>query len=175
MSTTDNPQPMHRDHGPGAASWAEHCAEQAGLRPSVIIIEDPQAADAGMASAVETKNWIEETLRSRGGQFSVKPVVLKNAIDDVVKIHQELNKHAEAGFNKSGSKYLREVKCDIDGKVDVYAVLEAFNVTCPARQHAIKKLLCSGIRGKGDSLQDLSECRDAVDRAIQMEKARHGK
>lgn len=69
-------------------------------------------------------------------------------------------------MNTSGSKYLRDVVCDVAGKVDVYAVIDAFNVTCPARQHAIKKLLCSGIRGKGDVMQDLNEARDAVDRAI---------
>lgn len=75
-------------------------------------------------------------------------------------------------FNSSGSKYLREMKCLVEGRADVYAVLEAFNVTCPARQHAIKKLLCSGIRGKGDTIQDLQEARDAIDRAVQMEKSR---
>ena len=72
-------------------------------------------------------------------------------------------------FNKSGSKYLREMRHLVDGRADVYAVLIAFNVTCPAKQHAIKKLLCSGIRGKGDCLQDLREARDAIDRAIQIE------
>ena len=72
-------------------------------------------------------------------------------------------------FNESGSKYLRNIKTTEDGLVDVYAVLDAFAVTCPARQHAIKELLCSGIRGKGDAKQDLSEARDAVDRAIQLE------
>lgn len=71
-------------------------------------------------------------------------------------------------FNASGSKYLRPMHHLVDGKADVYAVLIAFNVTCPARQHAIKKLLCSGIRGKGSCLQDLSEARDAIDRAIQI-------
>lgn len=79
---------------------------------------------------------------------------------------------AEPTFNKSGSKYLRKAACMIDGKLDVYAVIDAFDVTCPARQHAIKKLLCSGIRGKGDVIQDLNEARDAVDRAIQMQKSR---
>lgn len=74
--------------------------------------------------------------------------------------------------NKSGSKYLREVPCRIGELVDVYAVIDAFAVTCPARQHALKKLLCSGIRGKGDVLQDLRECRDAVTRAIQMEESK---
>lgn len=75
-------------------------------------------------------------------------------------------------FNRSGSKYLRDVPCMIDGRVDVYAVLDAFGVTCPARQHAVKKLLCSGIRGKGDVIQDLQEAADAVERAIQMQHAR---
>jgi hypothetical protein len=70
----------------------------------------------------------------------------------------------------SGSKYLRTVQL-IEGKVDVYAVLVAFGVSCPARQHAIKKLLCAGLRGKGDELQDLHEAGDAVDRAIQIAEA----
>lgn len=59
-----------------------------------------------------------------------------------------------------------------NGKIDVYAVIEAFDVRCPARQHALKKLLCAGIRGKGDCIQDLTETVDAVTRAIEMEKAR---
>lgn len=76
------------------------------------------------------------------------------------------------GFNQSGQKYLRELACDIDGKIDVYAVLEMFQVTCPARQHAIKKLLCAGLRNKGSELADLREARDAVDRGIQMQEVR---
>lgn len=75
-------------------------------------------------------------------------------------------------INPSGSKYLRPVPCSILGQVDVYALLDAFDVTCPARAHAIKKLLCSGLRGKGDTLQDLREAKDAVERAIQMQEAR---
>jgi hypothetical protein len=80
---------------------------------------------------------------------------------------------APTSFNASGSKYLRPMTCLVDGRADVYAVLEAFEVTCPARQHAIKKLLCAGIRGKGNEAQDLTEARDAVDRAMQMQGARH--
>lgn len=75
-------------------------------------------------------------------------------------------------FNTSGKKYLRDIPCAIDGKVDVYAVIDAFDVRCPARQHAIKKLMCSGTRGKGDALQDLHEAADAVARAIQMHESK---
>ena len=75
-------------------------------------------------------------------------------------------------FNASGSKYLVDMVCVIGGKTDVYAVLDAFGVTCPARQHAIKKLLCAGLRGKADEAQDLSEAREAIDRAMQMHASR---
>jgi hypothetical protein len=72
----------------------------------------------------------------------------------------------------TGSKYLRRINVDEAGRADVYDVLEAFNVTCPARAHAIKKLLCAGIRGKGNALQDLKETADAVARAITLEGLR---
>lgn len=72
------------------------------------------------------------------------------------------------------NKYLRKI-IGLDGRtaeVDVYAVLDAFNVVCPARQHAIKKLLCAGLRGKGDSIQDLKETYQAMERAIGLETQR---
>ena len=67
------------------------------------------------------------------------------------------------------NKYHRTIYPNAAGQVDVYDVLVAFDVTCPARQHAIKKLLCAGLRGKGDAMQDLAEASMAVDRAMQIE------
>lgn len=54
----------------------------------------------------------------------------------------------------SGNKYHRKIRglASHGGgevTVDVYSVLTAFAVTSPGVQHAIKKLLCAGIRGKG--------------------------
>lgn len=83
------------------------------------------------------------------------------------------------GANPSGSKYHREIR-DIKGRlchvkqsgefvpavIDVYCVLDAFDVRKPAMQHANKKTLCAGIRGKGNMLQDLKEARDALTRQI---------
>ena len=94
-------------------------------------------------------------------------------VKTVKTVKSELEELTGKTFNESGSKYLRQVPCTINDRVDVYAVIDAFNVTCPARQHAIKKLLCTGIRGKGDALQDLKEARDAITRAIQMEEAKN--
>lgn len=60
----------------------------------------------------------------------------------------------------SGDKYHRTIQGVTDHKtdltVDVYNVLVAYRVECPARQHAIKKLLCAGLRDKGTEAQDLA-------------------
>jgi hypothetical protein len=75
------------------------------------------------------------------------------------------------------TKYLRDIypvdgmaHTDANGKpfvrIDVYSVLRAFSVDHPTG-HAIKKLLCAGMRGKGDRVQDLTEAKVAIDRAIQ--------
>jgi hypothetical protein len=68
------------------------------------------------------------------------------------------------------NKYERELTDRFSNTciVDVYDVLVAFNVTCPATQHAVKKLLCTGIRGHKDSSQDLIEAKESITRAIEL-------
>ena len=68
------------------------------------------------------------------------------------------------------SKYDREI-IGIDGMVttvDVYRVLEAFDVTDPATQHAIKKMLCTGLRGHKDYLTDLNDSIDSLQKAKEL-------
>lgn len=54
--------------------------------------------------------------------------------------------------------------------VDVYRVLELFEVTDPCLQHAIKKLLCAGGRGAKDIEQDVQEAIDSLERWKDMRK-----
>ncbi len=61
------------------------------------------------------------------------------------------------------SKYHRQMP---GPRIDVYDVLVGFGVTCPARAHAIKKLLATGQRGHKDEEQDLREAGQAINRAI---------
>lgn len=56
--------------------------------------------------------------------------------------------------------------------IDVYDVLNAFAVTCPATQHAIKKLLMPGKRGHKSERGDLLEARASIDRAIDLARER---
>jgi hypothetical protein len=52
--------------------------------------------------------------------------------------------------------------------VDVYDVLKAFDVTCPATQHAIKKMLMAGERGHKDKQTDLNEAIQSLQRAKEL-------
>jgi len=52
--------------------------------------------------------------------------------------------------------------------IDVYRVLELFEVTDPALQHIIKKALCAGRRGAKDFRKDLEEIVDTGNRRIEM-------
>lgn len=65
------------------------------------------------------------------------------------------------------NKYKREIKPGVE--VDIYDVLIAWNVTNPAIQHAIKKLLQPGQRGHKDAIQDLQEAMLSIGRAIELE------
>ncbi len=61
---------------------------------------------------------------------------------------------------------------DVSGlkAVDVYRVLELFDVTSPAIQHAVKKLLCAGGRGHKDQAKDVQEAIDSLVRWQFMRK-----
>ena len=68
------------------------------------------------------------------------------------------------------SKYNREI-IGIDGTVttvDVYRVIDAFGVSDPATQHAIKKMLCMGLRGHKDYLTDLNDSIDSLQKAKEL-------
>ncbi|QHJ79559.1 MAG: hypothetical protein [Caudoviricetes sp.] len=80
---------------------------------------------------------------------------LFRAMDDAKKIHCS-----------STGKYSRECK---GVTIDVYDVLQAFEVINPALQHLIKKALCAGLRGHKDRQQDLNEILVSAKRAIELE------
>ena len=52
-------------------------------------------------------------------------------------------------------------------KLDPYRILKIYNITCPAQQHAIKKLLRAGNSVK-DLKQDVQEVIDTLKRKLEM-------
>jgi hypothetical protein len=66
---------------------------------------------------------------------------------------------------KLTSPVIKEVDWKVEVIIDVYDVLDAFDVSNPATAHAIKKLLCTGSRGVKDWETDLQEAIDSLERA----------
>lgn len=54
-------------------------------------------------------------------------------------------------------------------KLDPYRILSVYGITCPAQQHAIKKLLRAGNSVK-DTKQDIQEVIDTLQRKLEMLK-----
>jgi hypothetical protein len=77
-----------------------------------------------------------------------------------------------------GKKYLRTIypatgHSTVGGpadpiQIDVYCVIKAFKIICPAQAHALKKVLCAGQRDKGSAKADLEGAIAALNRAIEM-------
>lgn len=68
------------------------------------------------------------------------------------------------------NKYNRKIT-DKQGNqitVDVYDVLKAFDVKCPALQHLAKKALCAGLRGHKSLETDLNDILASAGRAVEL-------
>lgn len=79
-----------------------------------------------------------------------------------------MNKYQRPIYGALVGGMLHEAKTTM--MVDVYDVLKAFNVTCPALQHLIKKALNAGNRGHKDLETDL---QDIIDSAIRAKALNH--
>ena len=52
--------------------------------------------------------------------------------------------------------------------LDVYRVISIFGVSDPCIQHALKKMLCSGVRGHKDQSKDIQDVIDTLERWKEM-------
>lgn len=86
---------------------------------------------------------------------------------DVEVVKYDPTKVDDFASDATVNKYTRDCK---GVQVDVYDVLQAFDVTNPALQHLIKKALCVGIRGHKTKQQDLQDIIDSAIRAKELEQ-----
>jgi hypothetical protein len=52
--------------------------------------------------------------------------------------------------------------------LDIYQVLEMWDVFSPAAQHAVKKIFCAGERGAKDMRKDINEAIISLQRQLEM-------
>jgi hypothetical protein len=88
-----------------------------------------------------------------------------NRTEDDMGHYNELREAQSAQKAKAKSKYHRIVK---GAEIDVYDVLKAYGVTCPALQHGIKKMLLPGERHAKTWEQDINEAIASLERAKEL-------
>ena len=67
---------------------------------------------------------------------------------------------------KKHSHYFRDVsRLEV---IDVYRLLELFEVTCPVAQHIVKKALAAGKRGAKSPARDMQDIVDSAQRWLAM-------
>ena len=109
--------------------------------------------------------------QNANGSFSVGSVVNMCENDEIVYTRSQYVEAIEKEVPELSdvrNKYDVQIvgKDGVKTTVDVYRVLNAFEVHDAATQHAIKKLLAAGKRGHKDYVQDLKEGIASVELAI---------
>lgn len=116
----------------------------------------------------EPEDYITATIKDV--DTGIVTQVFGGKIPNVEQLTKDIDKIAEEAIEKDlaehSNKYMKEIKPGVF--VDVYDVLKAFDVTCPALQHAVKKLLMPGSRGHKDFAQDLNEAIEAINRSKEL-------
>jgi len=160
-----------------AAEWYKKAADQGHARAQYnlgVMYANGEGVEEDDKAAVK---WLtkaaEQGLREAASRIDK---IQKYKLINEAKIFLKEHKKAACQDNK----YIKEVINIIDGEiirvtVDVYDIIDSCGVTCPALQHAIKKILFAGERGHKDKNQDLNEALQSISRAIQLETVRNAR
>lgn len=121
---------------------------------------------AGMSEGVT--HLFRSKLSSDVWGFNWAELLRQSLSDDYELIGHRESATDTAPTVTNDSKYNRPCK---GITIDVYDVLKAFNVTCPALQHLIKKALAVGQRGHKDASEDLKDILASAKRAIELSES----
>ena len=112
--------------------------------------------------------------KTPNGDWAVPPEAIAQALSDSPLTQENLYKarsQPDFGPFYANDKYKREIKPGVF--IDVYDVIDCFEVTSGALQHAVKKLLAAGKRGHKDYEQDLIDILSSVERALFQHQEKH--
>lgn len=156
--------------------WPREDAKSLSLRNNSTAVT-VHCGDSNLPGAYTRHNFYDEVARLRKEYeygYGVKPVFkdwLTRGLNDGQGVVADAPVSATI---QPQNKYQRTIKptlpCNTSSTpliIDVYDVIDAYEVTSPELQHAIKKLLAVGIRGHKSAEQDLQDIIDSVERAKQ--------
>jgi hypothetical protein len=152
----------------------EHCEiveEQPKFPFKVRCVDDGDAESyltVGKVYVV-TKMYLDEDyyIDEVGGYWGKRRFEIVND-DNILGPKTYMPDHEEEKFyaQQSRNKYMREVKPGV--WIDVYDLLQAFDVSDPCLQHLIKKALAAGKRGHKDALTDYKDILASAKRALEL-------
>lgn len=128
-----------------------------------------------------TQKWKESSLNNEPEVLArLQPIEKKESLNDKVASAEAYRQAEVLPFiddepltnAEKYPHYFKSVK-HLD-EVDVYAVMDLFDVQNQAVGHAVKKLLVGGKRGAKNYLRDIIEARDTLNRAIQILEKKNG-
>ncbi|WP_312999662.1 hypothetical protein [Leclercia sp.] len=160
----------------GAPEWATHLAFCSNDNPPVDTGTDRAwvaGLDLGSLWVAFEDNELKGEIYKPEHWFSIAHRTPRIGYDldlEFCKDNTDDPRCVECAVDEStqdANKYQRSCKGVM---IDVYDVLQAWNVTNPALQHLIKKALCPGERGHKDRQEDLQDILDSAKRAIELEK-----
>lgn len=129
--------------------------------------QDGAMFDAPIGMPLNEFKCRQQSLCAGDSDANVNGILLnKITAADIEVVKYDLTKVDDFASDATINKYTRDCK---GVQVDVYDVLQAFDVTNPALQHLIKKALCVGIRGHKTKQQDLQDIIDSAIRAKELE------
>lgn len=136
------------------------------IRTKVSIVNIPKGEIGICSRRPDTYGYGAASFNGIVVGIHVDEVELVPNAGPVDEVSAEFAKSMALDHTKPTNKYMRKVP---KLEIDVYDVLTAWNVTNPAVQHAIKKLLQPGQRGHKSLVQDLEEAALSIKRAIELE------
>ena len=140
------------------------------------VLYDTSIVDARIRLEYNVNNSIE-TLPPNGiacwrlSSLSSREAKLQYIPEIPLKKEVKLFEQPVKGPHYANDKYKREIKPGV--MVDVYDVIECYEVTSGALQHALKKILAAGKRGHKDYEQDLIDILSSVERALFQHQEKH--
>jgi hypothetical protein len=138
------------------------------LPPTRCTRNMPLETDDPVASRETLRGWGFDKAHDKGDETVTWPTEerINNIGQNGPTGEHYMNKYQRKLTNPLFSNWDRDIEqTDPEVTIDVYDVLNAFDVTNPATAHAIKKLLCTGSRGAKDWETDLQEAIDSLERA----------
>ena len=124
-----------------------------------IFIKDDRFMLCSHAAEIQRKITYNDIMQ-------LKKVDWSNASNAHAKLKEIVSK-VKFEEKKDGKKYHREIIgfCGTKVEIDVYRVLDAYKTESASIDHAIKKLLCTGLRGHKDFITDIDNAIESLEEA----------